>query len=187
MNRHTRNLLIAAFLGTQIGSAALADNSGLTRVIANVKGAQPGVAFGQARHRDEVFSAGYFRNHFRMFLRIRKRNADPSLTPDAVNSAALVATLSRGGTPFAECILDRIVDRDQDFIPDAKRWDFGVAVTNLSGDLKAPRGTCDTDLSTASVQRGVPDAQAGDTVSVRLVGGSNDGKVVADGTFAPLP
>jgi hypothetical protein len=184
MNRPICNLLLGLTLTGLTASAAWADPTTATRVHAVLKGSTKGVAFGQAWHRGEIFDASHFRDHFRVYLRVKRKNADPSLDPDAVKSAELAATLSRNGTAYAECILTAIVDRDPDFIPDARRLlDFGVAVTNLGGDVKAPKGTCDTDLSSAFVQRGVPDVQAGDEVSVRLVGGPGDGQVLATGSF----
>lgn len=184
MNRPFRNLLMGLALTGIATATAWADPTANTRVHAVLKGATKGVAFGQSWHRGEIFDAEHFRDHFRLYLRVKKKNADPSLAPEAVKSAELVATLSRNGTAYAECILAGIVDRDPDFIPDSRRLlDFGFAVTNLGGDVKAPKGTCDTDLSTAQVQRGVPDVQAGDAVSVRLVGGPSNGQVVASGSF----
>jgi hypothetical protein len=185
MNRHLRNLIFATGIAIQLGATVEAHDR--SRVRATVQGDQPGIAIGQAWQRSEVFDAAYYRDHFRMYLRIRRKNADPSLTPDAVRGGQLVAALARGGTPYSECILSRIVDRDPDFMPDLRRLDFGVAVENVSGDVKAPRGTCDTDLSTASVQRGVPNVLAGDTVAVRLVGGGATGQTVAQGSFAAFP
>jgi len=184
MNRPIRKLLLSLTLGTLASASAWADSSPATRIHAVLKGDTRGVAFGQAWHRSDVFDASHFRDHFRLYLRVKRRNADPSQDPDAVRSGELVATLSRNGTAYAECILVRIIDRDPDFIPESRRFlDFGAAVTNLGGDVKAGRGTCDTDLSNAYVQRGVPGVAAGDGVSVRLVGGPSDGQVLASGEF----
>ena len=189
MNRLLKPLLLSAILAGVGSVPAWAENTtpppDPSRVLAVLKGDGKPAPFGRAVHREEVFDESHFRDHFRMFLRVPKKRADPSLMQDALKSAQLVATLSRNGTPYAECVLVHIVDRDPDFIPDNRRWvDFGVHVVNLGGDVKAPRGTCDTDLSNLGVQRGVPDVQVSDSISVRLVGGSNNGQVLAQGIFA---
>lgn len=179
------SILFATALGgigsAQAGSTPMAD----TRVHAVLQGSSVGKAFGQAWHRSDMYDAAHFRDHFRMYLRVRRRTADPSLLANADDRATLLGTLTRNGVAYAECVFSRVADRDIDFIPDDRRFlDFGVATENIGGDTKAPRGTCDTDLSSPGVQRGVPDVQASDVLSVTILGGPSAGLAVAQGTFA---
>lgn len=54
--------------------------------------------------------------------------------------------------------------------------------------VRQPKGTCDTDMTLAGIQSGVPDARAGDTVAVHyhpefIPPGGSDLIPLADGQF----
>jgi hypothetical protein len=102
-------------------------------------------------------------------LKIADRAAAAAITPTLV--------LSRAGVPYAECDLDvtRFKRSSGGLIAEYK-----VKVAVRRGVLREDDGICDTDLSLADAQTGVPAIAVGDTVEVTLdtVSGS-----VLQGTF----
>ena len=104
-------------------------------------------------------------------------------------TADIRLVLSRAGTDYAECflVLDDNEDESGDDDAGGTSAEFVVKVGSKASStgpvVKQIKGQCDIDLATADVQPGVPDVQAGDVATVRVVNGSSSVDFL-QGTFA---
>ena len=119
---------------------------------------------------------------------------DPSsalgITDETAAAAADIRLIfSRGGNPYAECflVLAEIETEEEEgaLVTEAEyKVDVRQRLTNGTTVLQEVRGTCDTDLGTLGIQAGIPDVQAGDVATARLVLPSPPGPLdFLQGTF----
>jgi Fe-S cluster assembly iron-binding protein IscA len=145
---------------------------------------EPG-AEGEAKHEKETKKGVVKKDEFKGEVRIP---VDPASVLGIVDEAAAEGAdvrliLSRAGVDIAECRLafDEIEEEDDD---DEVQAEFKVDVRIKKGAVQAKKGECDIDLLTAGIQSGVPDAQADDVATARLVVGGTPTDFL-QGTFDP--
>jgi len=108
----------------------------------------------------------------------------------AAEAADIRLVLSRGGTDYAECLLEIDQgenDEDEGESEATYQVDVQLQVKKSGPVLKEEQGTCDVDLGTDGVQPGVPDVQAGDVATAVVVVDPTDRTKdlpFVDGTFA---
>jgi len=98
-------------------------------------------------------------------------------TPDEARSADVRLSLSRGGTPYAECFLQ--LDDPQEVEDQAE---YQVDLRRLGSFLRQRKGACDTDLGTDGIQSGIPDVQERDVATATVVSDDSDIPFL-EGTF----
>jgi hypothetical protein len=110
--------------------------------------------------------------HFRSRVDVPLPSTLPAIADGtAAASANLIEVFSRAGVPFAQCTLAFQAAEEEEGATTAHfRVDIQSNTKGTKVRLKAKKGSCDTDLVTEGVQSGLPAVQAGDTVSVQIVG-----------------
>lgn len=130
---------------------------------------EPG-AEGKAKHEKETRNGVLKKDEFKGTVKIpvSLTSALGIVDQTAAENADVRLILSRGGTDFAECFLefDEVEDEDGEI-----EAEFKVDVRIKKGSVQAKKGVCDTDLAIAGIQSGVPDAQADDVATARIVAG----------------
>jgi len=137
-------------------------------------------AEGEAEHKKETHNGVVKKNEFKGKVKIP---VDPGsqlgiIDEDTAEEADIRMILSRdNGTGFftdiAECRLafDEIeTENEEDDDEDSEEYaEYKVDVRIRKGAIQAKKGVCDMDPTTATVDLGLPDAQAGDVVTATLV------------------
>jgi len=126
-------------------------------------------AEGQAKHKKETHKGVVKKDEFKGTVKIPFPSSALGIIDEtAAEGADIRLILSRAGFDFAECFLefDEIEEED-----DEVQAEYKVDVRIKKGAVQAKKGVCDVDLSTAGIQSGVPDAQADDVATARLVAG----------------
>ena len=139
---------------------------------------EPG-AEGEAKHEKETKKGVVKKDEFKGKVKIPfPSSALGILDETAAEGADIRLILSHAGTDFAECrlVFDEIEeedgdDDDDDDDDDAVMAEYKVDVRIKKGAVQAKKGVCDVNLSTTGIQSGVPDAQADDVATTRLVVG----------------
>ena len=92
------------------------------------------------------------------------------LTPDIAAALPpdpdLRLILSDGGIEYAECLL---VSEDDDEGEDENEVAFKLDLREKKGRFQEKKGSCDTDLQTTDVQRGIPVIEVGDIATITFV------------------
>jgi hypothetical protein len=115
-------------------------------------------------------------SRFRIQVKIPLPSAIPAVANEAeARALPMSGTLSRDGVAYAICSLqfdqiDEQFEEEDDGVPTALtahfRADMESTVKGSKTRLKRRRGSCDIDLATEGVQKGVPAVADGDTVVV---------------------
>lgn len=139
-------------------------------------------AEGEAKHKKETRNGVVKKDEFKGKVKIP---IDPDSQLGIIDEAAAEGAdirliLSRAGADFAECRLafDEIEAEDGE-----DRAEYKVDVRIKKGAVQAKKGVCDLNLTTAAIDLGVPDAQAGDVVTATLVNPTETNKNPADRTL----
>ena len=97
----------------------------------------------------------------------------PLADSSSAASAALEVALSRSGIEYAVCDMLFNTHDDDDHDDDSRHAEYRVDVRQRIGrSLRERKGSCDTDLTIAGIQAGIPAVEVGDTLAVRIEGGA---------------
>lgn len=105
----------------------------------------------------------------------------PSIQPaaptnDAAAALPLTITLFRSGVAYATCTLkfDGVETKSA-----GSTAEYKLEIKRSEGKIRYKKGSCDTDLTTTEIQRGLPAVLRGDTVVLEEVATG----VFMDGSF----
>jgi hypothetical protein len=182
--------LIASVLGAPSESWARRDASQHDRTevradLAPCCGNPEANAQGHAERKTVSKSGSIKKDRFSAEVEIPIPSAGLGITDPTTADVRLI--LSRGGVAYAECFLvldDEAMDQEGDDDTPGATAEFQVKVMSTPRGEREIRGQCDIDLATAGVQAGVPDVQAGDVATARVVDPSTSTPVdFLEGTF----
>lgn len=141
-------------------------------------------AEGQARHHKEMRKGVIKKDEFKGMVTIPFPSPVIGDTRENATNADVRLILSRDNIDYAECRLkfqkfeveddDEEDDDDDDEDNGGIQAHFRVHVRTKHGVPRAKKGTCDINLTTAAIELGVPDVQAGDLATVTVVTDPNN-------------
>lgn len=139
-------------------------------------------AEGMARHHKEIRKGVVKKDELKGMVKILVPASALGITnEETAEHADIRLILSRNGADYAECLLefDEIEAEDDDDDEEVQAH-FRVHVRTKHGVPRAKKGTCDVDLTTAAIDLGVPDVQAGDLGTVALITDPNNRSLDVD-------
>ena len=125
-------------------------------------------AKGHARRKAKI-RGDRSRDRIKIKVNVPIPSSNPELaSEDAASSLSLMALFSREGSPYASCSLefDEVEQKDNGPVAEYKT-DIRIRTREGRDDrLRVKKGSCDTDISTDTLEQGVPNVSAGDTIEI---------------------